>query len=92
MLEWELEHLKIVFLLVADEKQRPPDDLSGLMPKTSYIEDLRKSILKEVEEEIEKMIEEYENEQKRISKWSSLHYDLSMYIKTLQELLQKFKS
>lgn len=42
--------------------------------------------------EIEKMIEEYENEQKRISKWSSLHYDLSMYIKTLQELLQKFKS
>lgn len=56
------------------------------------IEDLRKSILKEVEEEIEKMIEEYENEQKRISKWSSLHYDLSMYIKTLQELLQKFKS
>lgn len=46
----------------------------------------------EVEEEIEKMIEEYENEQKRISKWSSLHYDLSMYIKTLQELLQKFKS
>ncbi len=55
-------------------------------------EDLRKCFLKEVEEEIEKMIEEYENEQKRISKWSSLHYDLSMYIKTLQELLQKFKS
>ncbi len=46
----------------------------------------------DIVKELEKMIEEYENEQKRISKWSSLHYDLSMYIKTLQELLQKFKS
>ena len=46
----------------------------------------------DIVKELEKMIEEYENEQKRISKWSSLHYDLSMYIKTLQGLLQKFKS
>ena len=60
------------------------------------IQTLQKSIQSlpqiDIVSEIEKMIEEYENEQKRISKWSSLHYDLSMYIKTLQELLQKFKS
>lgn len=57
-----------------------------------YIDSIKSLPQIDIVWEIEKMIEEYENEQKRISKWSSLHYDLSMYIKTLQELLQKFKS
>ena len=93
---WKLIELDEAEMLIAEYKYERIS-IQTLQKSIQYLpqidtEDLRKCFLKEVEEEIEKMIEEYENEQKRISKWSSLHYDLSMYIKTLQELLQKFKS